>query len=196
MFVTDNYQAKNSSAASAGPIVRRATGCASIARDAGSEPGICGRGETTEHLHHARSNVGIEIVQELLLLIDQIIRDPRAEPLTLPRGAQRCRATVPGIGALLDVFLPNQAANHATRGALVQEQALRQRAEAQRAVRDDRLERVALRHRYVVAADAVAVPKLIDADKIGNRLVQAAGVAVERGLPGISRWGRASHCCY
>ena len=42
---------------------------------------------------------------------------------------------------------------------------------------DDRLERVALRHRDVVAADAVAVAKLIDADEIGDRLVQGERVA-------------------
>jgi hypothetical protein len=54
--------------------------------------------------------------------------------------------------------------------------------EAQWAVLDDRLERVALSHRDIVAADAVAVPKLIDTHKIGNRLVQVEGVAVERRL--------------
>ena len=128
--------------------------------------------EATEHLHHARSNVRIEILQELFLLVDQIVCDARAEPLALPRGAQRRGATVFGIRALLDVSLPNQGADDAAGGALVQEQPLRQRTEAQRTVLDDRLERVALRHRDVVAADAVAVPKLIDADEIGDRLVQ------------------------
>ena len=63
-------------------------------------------------------------------------------------------------------------------------------------VLDERLERVALRHRDVVAADTVAVAKLIDADKIGDRLVQGERVAVERRLLGIRRWCRARHCCY
>ena len=62
---------------------------------------------------------------------------------------------------------------------------------------DDRLERVALRDRDVVAADAVAVAKLIDADKIGDRLVQAPSVAVERRLLGIAvAVCRTSHCCH
>jgi hypothetical protein len=58
---------------------------------------------------------------------------------------------------------------------------------AQWTVLDDRLERVAPRPRDVVAADAVAVPKLIDTHKIGNRLVQLEGVAVERHLRGMRR---------
>ena len=98
---------------------------------------------------------------------------------------KRRGATILGVRALLDVSLPNQGADDAAGGALVQEQPVRQRAEAHGTVLDDRLERVALRHRHVVAADAVAVAKLVDADKIGDRLVQAASVAVERRLLGI-----------
>jgi hypothetical protein len=174
-------------------IARRAARYIGITRDTASEPGICRVCEATEHLHDACSNVRIEILQELFLLVDQIVDDARAEPLSLPCGAQRCRATVFSIRTLLNVSLPNQGADDAAGRALVQEQAIRQRAEAQWTVLNDRLERVTLRDRDVVAADAVAVPKLIDADKIGDCLVQGEGVPVKRRLLGIHSWYRAGH---
>ena len=173
MIVSDNYTWKKRSVASGRRIARRAARRASATRDAGSEPGISRLRQPTEHLHHARTNVRIEILQQLFLLVDEIVCDARAEPLALPRGAQRCGATILGVRALFDVSLSNQGADDAAGGALVQEQPLRQRTQAHRPVLDDRLERVALRDRDVVAADAVAVPKLIDADEIGDRLVQA-----------------------
>jgi hypothetical protein len=40
-------------------------------------------------------------------------------------------------------------------------------------------ESVALRHRNIVAADAVAVAKLIDANQIGNRRLRADCIASE-----------------
>ena len=86
--------------------------------------------EATEHLHDARTDVGIEILQQLFLLVDEIVRDARAEPLALPRGTQGCGATILGVRALLDVSLPNQGADDAAGGALVQEQPVRQRPEA------------------------------------------------------------------
>jgi hypothetical protein len=195
MIASDNYLCKKRLVARGGRIARRAARHARITRDPGSEPGICRVRESTEDLHDARSNARIEILQELFLLADQIVCDARTEPLALPSGAQRCGATVFGIRALLDVSLPNEGADDAAGRALIQEQPLRQRAEAQWTVLDDRLERVALRHRDVVAADAVAVPKLIDADEIGDRLVQGERVAVERCLRGIGRECLAQHCC-
>jgi len=196
MIASDNYFCKKESVAYRSGISRRATRRASVAGDAGSKPGICRAREATEHLHYAPSNVRIEILQELFLLIDEIVCDARAEPLSLPCGGQRCGAPVFGIRALLNVSLPNQGADDPAGRALVQEKPLRQRAEPQWTELDDRLERVALRHRDVVAADTVAVPKLIDADKIGDRLVQGERVAVERRPLGIRRsWSRARHCC-
>ena len=96
MIVSDNYLAKKGSVGRAGRIARRAARHASVTREAGSEPGIRRVREATEHLHHSRSNVRIEILQELFLLVDQIVRDARAEPLALPCGAQSCGATVVG----------------------------------------------------------------------------------------------------
>ena len=128
--------AKKGLVAPGGWIAGGATRYASITRHAGSEPGICGVREAAEHLDHARSNVGIEILQELFLLADQIIRDARAEPSALPCGAQGCRATIFGVRALLNISLSNQGADDAAGGALVQEQPLRQRTEAQGTVLD------------------------------------------------------------
>jgi hypothetical protein len=53
----------------------------------GTEPCIRGLRETTEHLDNAHPNARIEV---LLLLVDEIILDAGAEPVTLARGDQ-CR---------------------------------------------------------------------------------------------------------
>ncbi len=93
---------------------------------------------------------------------------------------KRDGATIPGVRALLDISLTNEAADHAAGGALIEEQPLGQRAEADGTVLDERLERIALRHRDVVATDAVAIPKLIDTDEVRDGGVQSDRVAVER----------------
>jgi len=187
---------KRGLSARGGRIARCAARRAGITRDAGSEPGICRVDEATEHLDDACANVRLELLQELFLLVDQIGRDPRAEPLALPSGPQRGGATILGIRALFNVSLPNETADHAAGCALIQEQPLGQRAEALWTVLDERLEGVALRHGDVVAADAVAIAKLIDADQIGDRFVQRLRVTVEGRLHGMGRECRTSHCCY
>jgi hypothetical protein len=47
---------------------------------------------------------------------------------------------------------------------------------------DERFQGVALRHRDVVAADAIAVAKLIDADQIGDGGLELRGISIERRL--------------
>ena len=82
---------------------------------------------------------------------------------------------------LFDVALLHQGAHDAAGRALVEEQALGQRTEAQRAVLDQRLEGIALRHRDVVAADAIAIAELVDTHEICDGGLQGPGVAVEGG---------------
>ena len=62
MIVTDNYIDKKGSIACGGPIARRAARSARVTRDSGSEPGIGRVREATEHLHHSRTDIGIEIL--------------------------------------------------------------------------------------------------------------------------------------
>src|SRR5688572_14883957 len=47
---------------------------------------------------------------------------------------------------------------------------------------DQRFERVALRHRHVVTANAVAVSELVDADEIRDGRLQGGGVVMKRAV--------------
>ena len=93
MIVSDNYHDKKRSIACAARIDRRAARGAGATRDSGSEPGIRGLREAPEHLDHACTDIRIEVLQQLLLLVDEIFRDARAEPLALPRGTQGALAS-------------------------------------------------------------------------------------------------------
>ena len=151
-----------------GRITIGAACCADADLHAGAEPCIRGLREATKQLDHACPDVRIEVLKKLLLLVDEIVFDAAAEPLTLARGDQGRRSTVLRIRALLDVSLADQRADDPAGRAFVQKQLPRQRAEAHWPLVDKGLQRVALRHGHVVATDAVAVPKLIDADEVGD----------------------------
>ena len=135
--------------------------------------------QPAQNSNHAGPDVGIEVLKQQLLLVDEITGDAGAEAAALSGRAQSDRSTVLGVGALLDISFLHQRRHDATRRALVQEQSLRQAAEAQRTVLDQRLERIALSDRDVVAADPVSIAKLIDPHQIGDRGLQIRGIAIE-----------------
>ena len=143
--------------------------------------------ESAKHRDHSVSNLGIEILQELLLLRDEIVGDARAESLAL-RVACRvvARPSLASARCSTYPFLTSVRDDAAGR-ALVEEQPLRERTEPHRAVLHERLERVALGDRDVVAADAIAVAELVDADQVGDGRVQRGGIAIERMPHGVLR---------
>jgi len=120
-------------------------------------------------LYDAGPHLGVEIFEQLFLLRNEIVGDARTQPLPLPGRAQGRRAPIARVGLLLDVTFPDERGDDAAGGAFVEEQALRQGPQAHGPVRHERLERVALRDRHVVTADAVAIAELIDADEVGDR---------------------------
>ena len=91
---------------------------------------------------------------------------------------QSCRTSVGDVWALLDVPLLHQGVHHTARRALVEEETLRQFAQADRSMLDQRFERMALRHRNVVAANPVAIAELVDTDQIRDRCLEGLGVAI------------------
>ena len=135
--------------------------------------------QTTDHFDNAGPHRRFEILQQLPLLVHQVDVDSRAQPLPSRRGADGDGPGVCGVRPLLHVALLHQGGDDAAGRALVQEQPLGQGAQPQRAVLDQRLERVALRHRDVVTADLVAVAKLIDPNELRERKLQALGITLE-----------------
>ena len=165
------------------------------ARDAGPKSRVGRIRQPTDHLQDSGAHLGIEIVQKLALLLDQILSDARVQPLPLPRDVQCGRASVAHIRALCDVPLSNQRADDPTGRAFVEEQAFCKRVEPHRSVQDKGLERVALRHRNVVAADAVAVTELIHANEIGHGLLQRDRVAIESRARRTACVRSSQHAC-
>jgi len=133
-------------------------------------------------LHDAAPNPWIKILQELLLLIDKVVRDPHAEAPTLARGVQGSRPSVLRVSSLRHVAFLHQRRDDAARRALVEEQSIGECVKPHRAMIDQGFQRIALRDRDVVAADAVAITKLVDADKIRDCGLEGGGVSVERGV--------------
>ena len=105
-----------------------------------------------------------------------------------PAAAVTCRAVArPSASSARcsDISLLHQRADDPARRALVQKQSLRQRAQPHRRVLDERLQRVALRDGDVVAADAIAIPELVDPHELRDRRLEGGGVPFE--IPGLPR---------
>jgi hypothetical protein len=81
-------------------------------------------GQATEDLHHARTNLRIEVLKQLLLLTDEVVADTGAQVAALSSSTQRDRTTVLRVRSLLDVPLLYKRGHDATRCALVHEQPL------------------------------------------------------------------------
>ena len=101
-----------------------------------------------------------QLREQLFLLGRRVGGDPTAQPPSGWRGAERGGAGVDGIRLLPDVSLLDQRTNNPARGALIQPEPFRELSKPQRTMFDQHFERVALRYRHVVAADAVAVSEL------------------------------------
>ena len=86
-----------------------------------------------------------------------------------------------GWAARLTYRLRSSAGDHAAGRALVEVQLGRQLVEAARPAPEQRLQRVALGHRDVVAADPIAVAELVDAHQLGQGLVEGRRVRFEPG---------------
>jgi hypothetical protein len=140
---------------------------------------IGGTSQPPDDFDDSRPYGGFEILQELPLLVHQVGGDPRAQPLTPRRGADGHGPCVCGIRSLLDVTLLHQGGDDAAGRALVQEQAVGQSSQPERAVLHERLERVALRHRDVVTADLVSVAKLINPNELCQGKLQPLSVSLK-----------------
>jgi hypothetical protein len=151
-------------------------------RHAGTESRIRSPSESLNDLDDTSANLRGEVVQQLFLLVHQIRRNTRAQPLSLARGIDHSRPSIRGIRSLFYVPLSQERIHHAAGRAFVQKQAFRQRTQAHRTVVDQRLQGVALRHGNVVAADAIAISELIHAHEVGDSLLQRHCVTIERGL--------------
>jgi hypothetical protein len=128
---------------------------------------------------HAGANIRIEVDEQLLLLIHEIVGDPRAQIPSGTGSVQRNSAPIRGVRMLLGVPLLHERANDAARRAFVQEEALGQVTEAQWAMVDEGLERVALRDRDVVAADAIPIAELVHANEVGDGRLQSFSVSLQ-----------------
>ena len=180
MLGSANYITQKKSPASGRPaLVNRAALCR--ASDAGAKPGIGRPGQPSNHVDNARPDVRIQIGQKCPLLVDQIVGDALAQVAASAGCTERGRATVAGIGVLFDVPLLDQGPHDSTGGALVQKQSRGQIVEAHRPVPDEHFQRVALGHRDVVAADPVAVAKLVDAHQIGDSGLERLRIALKGG---------------
>ena len=138
-------------------------------RDARSKARIRGVRQPPEDLDDARTNLRIEILQQLFLLLDQILGDPRAQPLSGARRVQRRRPSIRRVLARFHIALSNQRADDTAGGALVEEQPFGQSAEPHRPMLGQRLERITLGYRDVVTTNAIPVTKLINPDQISDR---------------------------
>src|SRR5262245_56883668 len=104
-------------------LTARYTAAAAHAR---SESRVCCMREPLNDLDDTGTNLGGEISQQLLLLLDEIGRNPRTQPLSLTRGVDQHRAAIGRVRSRLDVSLPHQGVHDAAGGALVQKQPLGQ----------------------------------------------------------------------
>lgn len=135
--------------------------------------------EPLNHLDDPGTNFRGQIPQQLLLLLDEIRRNPRTQSLPLARGVDEHRTPIGDVRALLDVPLSHQRVHHPAGRALVEKQAIRQGAQSHRAMLDQRLQRVALRDRDVMAADPVPIAELVDPDQVGDGGLKGLGVALK-----------------
>ena len=69
-----------------------------------SKPRVSRIRQTPKHRHNSCTNLGIEILQQLFLLLDEIVRDARVESLPLRRRVQGRRSPVVQVRTLFDVF--------------------------------------------------------------------------------------------
>jgi hypothetical protein len=153
--------------------------------------------KSAKDLNHTRSNLGIEVLEQLLLLINEIVSDTGAQVAALSGYAHRDRAAILRVGGLLGVPLLRQRADYTTRRALVQEQSICQRTQPQGSVLHQRLKRVALGDGDVVTADPVSIAKLIDPHQIGDCGVQIGSIAIEsRVRRFVLLFGCLRHRCY
>jgi len=131
---------------------------------------------------HTTPDFWIEILEELLLLVDEVVCDPRAKAAAALRGIQDSRSAVLSVSGGYDVPLLGQRRDDAARGALVEEEPAGERTEAHRAVFGERFERVTLRHRNVVAADPIAIAKLVDTNQVRDGGLEGLGVSIQCGF--------------
>lgn len=164
-------------------VIRAAT---AAVRDghSGAEPAVGCPCQPPDDVDDARADIGIEIDEELLLLLYEVRVDACAQVTSRARRAQRNGATVVRIISLLDIPLLDQSLDHPTRGALVQKQALSEVDQTHRSLLDECLERVTLGDRDVVTADLIAVAELVDANQLGNGGLEGLGVALKVGRRG------------
>jgi hypothetical protein len=83
------------------------------------------------------------------------------------------------MGRTTDVTLSFQGGDDPAGRALVEVQLGGELAQRAGPAPDEGLERVALRHRDVVAADAVPIAELVDAHEIGERGMDGGGVGLQ-----------------
>jgi hypothetical protein len=72
----------------------------------------------------------------------------------------------------VQVALSLQGGDHTARGALVQAEVGGEVAEARRTPPNESLDRVALGHRDIVAADAIPIAELVDPDELRKGIVE------------------------
>src|SRR6185436_7455735 len=117
--------------------------------------------------------------QEPALLFHQLLPDPIVEAPTRAGHAQSHSTTVLRMGGPGNVALPLQCRDHAAGGALVEIELRSELVQSAGPASEQGLDRIALRHRDVVAADRVPVPELVDTNQLRERRVQILRVLLE-----------------
>jgi len=120
--------------------------------------------------------------------LHEIGLDPGVELSPPVRGVQPDRTTVGRILSSPKVSLPLQSVHDPARRALVEEELMGELPQGEAPPPHQGLEGMALGHRDVVAADPLSVPELVDAEQLGESLLELLGVADQIRIPGAARF--------
>ena len=125
----------------------------------------CSR-EAGDDLNGSAPGRRCDIGNHLLLLLNQILANSFIERSAARRHSQADRTRILQICETLHIAFAQQRPDDPARGALVEEESVRKGVQSHRTRFNHRFECIALRHRDVVAADAITIAKLIGAHEV------------------------------
>src|SRR5207237_1406784 len=149
-----------------------------------------GDGQTLDQFGGRLAHFFGKLREQALLLVDQVTADRLHETSPGDRRRQHHRPPIAGMGGTRDVALALEGGHDTAGRTLVEAQLGREVVQRDELPAQERVEGVALRGRDVVAADAVAVAELVDADEFRKRVLQLPRLPCERRVAGFHSWYR------
>src|SRR5687768_16167605 len=150
--------------------------------------GAAGAGETLDELGGRLAYVLGDLHEQPLLLLDEVAEDPFHQAPARRRDPQHHRAAVARMRGAGDVTLAFERGQHAAGGPLDQAQVRRELVHGGEVAAHERVQRIALGDRDVVAADTITIPELVDANELRERVLQLFRLPTQRGIVRLHSW--------